>query len=174
MYRAFSASIDSSKFRGKDHTDEVHKLVNYRGREAGATTTANAACSIQSRSARNGKSCVPRLRETKFRKDSYAQEPVSPNPRWENSESCLRGARDFDSIWRRVRSTESAARPSPSRASKAAANYWRRYCEFFHSKAANAAAAPKLNEILEPAASSQAPAKPAPTTQRAKVRTKRL
>jgi len=81
---------------------------------------------------------------------------------------------DFGSIWRRVRSRESAARPSPSRAAKAAANYCRRYCEFFHSKGANAEAAPKLNEILEWVASLQAQAKSALTTQRAKVRTKRL
>src|ERR1700688_2229832 len=139
-----------------------------------ATTIATAACSLPSRSARNGKSCVPRLRETEFRKDSYAQEPVSPNPRWENSESSLRGARDFGSSGRRVRSRESAARTIPFRAAKAAANYCRRYCEFFHSKGANAEAAPKLNEILERAASSQAPAKSALTTHRAKVRTKRL
>src|ERR1700692_1211413 len=135
---------------------------------------ATAACSIPSRSARNGKSCVPRLRETKFRKDSYAQEPVSPNPRWENSESSLRGARDFGSIWRRVRSRESAARPSPARAAKAAANYYRRFCGLFHSKGANAEAAPKLNEILERVASTQAQAKSALTTRRAQVRTKRL
>jgi len=143
-------------------------------REAGATWIATEACSIPSRSGRNGKSCAPRLRETKFRKDRYAQEPVSSNPRWENSESSLRGARDFGSIWRPVRSTESAARPSPSRAAKAAANYCRRYCEFFHSKEASAEAAPKLNEILQRVASWQAQAKSALTTQRAKVRTKRL
>src|ERR1700688_4705006 len=92
-------------------------------REAGATRIATAECSTPSRSARNGKLCVPRLRETKFRKDSYAPEPASPNPRWENSESSLRGARDFGAIWRRVRSRELAARPSPARAAKTAANY---------------------------------------------------
>src|SRR4029077_16278200 len=75
---------------------------------------------------------------------------------------------------RRVRSRESGARPIPFRAANAAANCCRRYCEFFHSKGANAEAARKLNEIRERVASSQAQAKSALITQRAKVRTKRL
>ena len=74
-------------------------LVNYRVRDASVTIIAAAACSLPSRSDRNGKSCVPPLRETKFRKDNYAQEHVSPNPRPENSESSLPAAGDFGSIW---------------------------------------------------------------------------
>jgi len=132
------------------------------------------ASSISSRFARNGKLCVPRFPEVEFRKNSYAQEPVSPNPRRESSESSLRGARDFRSNVTRVRSREPAARPIPFRAASAAADYCRRYCELFHSKGADAEAAPKWNGILEPVALSQAQAKSALTTQRAKVRTKHL
>jgi hypothetical protein len=159
-----------SRFGSLTRTNRAEDI----GRAAGATRIATGACSISSRSARNGKSRVPRFREALFRKDSRVREPVSPNPRWENSEFSLRGGRDFGSSGRRGRSRESAARPIPFRAANAAANYCRTYCEFFHSKGVNAEATPKLNEILERVVLSQAQAKSALTTQRAKVRTKRL
>src|SRR6267378_4618855 len=104
---------------------------------------------------RNGRWCVGRCRGGGFRRDRYGRGLASVNRRRGNCGFFLRASRGFDSIGRRVRSREWAARPIPFRLPNEALDFFPRCFGFFHSKAANAEAAPKWYEPLERVACQQ-------------------